>query len=52
MTITYRFYEGPEDLQSQINFWITATKKDSLERLGFTEQTEDVMMMKKSDPTE
>ncbi|HLG26307.1 MAG TPA: hypothetical protein VI423_00815 [Paenisporosarcina sp.] len=26
--------------------------KDSLKRLGFTEQTEDVMMMKKSDPTE
>ena len=26
--------------------------KDSLERLGFTEQTEDVMMMKKSEPTE
>lgn len=27
-------------------------QKDTLERLGFSEQTEDVMMMKKSDPTE
>ena len=26
--------------------------KDSLKRLGFTEQTEDVIMMKKSEPTE
>ena len=26
--------------------------KDSLKGLGFTEQTEDVMMMKKSEPTE
>lgn len=26
--------------------------KDSLKRLGFTQLTEDIMMMKKSDPTE
>jgi hypothetical protein len=26
MTITYRFYEGEEDLQNQIEFWIMCTK--------------------------
>lgn len=27
MTITYRFYKSPKDLQRQIDFWIAATNQ-------------------------
>lgn len=27
MTITYRYYEGPQDLSLQVDFWTTCTKK-------------------------